>query len=119
MRHVAALALLAMLALAGCGDDEDTTSTATTTVTETATDPYRTGFPEERCRGAESPPNIVEVISYGADCGAVEDAMAELESVSKSFRIGDFECSRTSGGRLGGTWECLGEASYFTFEFGD
>jgi hypothetical protein len=123
---VATIALVAAGALAGCGDDEGTTTTSTTTtstttatITETAADPHGTGLPEERCREAESPPNIVDVISYGADCGAVEDAMSELRSVSKSFRIGDFECSRTSGTRLGGTWECLGEASYFTFEFGD
>ena len=99
--------------LAGCGDDE----TTTVTVTEVAGD--QTGLPEERCREAESPPNIVDVISYGADCGAVADAMAEIGSVSTEFRIGDFQCSRVSGSELSGTWECRGEASYFTFQFGD
>jgi hypothetical protein len=125
----------AALALAACGDDETTTTvTSTETVsapasttastvpeatTSSTTDEHDTGLPEERCRGAESPPNIVEVISYGADCGAVEEAMAEIQSVSRSFRIGDFQCTRTGGSALSGTWECRGEASYFTFEFGD
>ena len=74
---------------------------------------------EERCTAAESPPNIVNVISHGADCGAVADAMAEIRSVSREFRIGDFQCTRVEGTRLSGTWECRGEANYFTFDFGD
>ena len=45
--------------------------------------------------------------------------MAEIRSVSTEFRIGDFECARTSGSELSGTWECRGEASYFTFQFAD
>jgi hypothetical protein len=110
-----ALAALAAGALVACGDDE--TSTTTSQSTSTSTD--QTGLPEQSCPKAESPPNIVNVVSYGASCEAVEDAMSELKSVSTEFRIGDFECSRTSGTRLGGTWECKGEASYFTFEFGD
>ena len=139
----------AALVIGGCGsDDEDqpggesesstTTSQATTTESTTSTtEPTSTvettttteatttstedttGLPKQRCRGAESPPNIVDVISYGADCGAVEAAMAELQSVAREFRIGDFECARVSGVALSGVWECRGEASYFTFVFGD
>lgn len=127
-------ALLASLALAlgACGDDETTTVTETETVTTTTTAEAETtdettteetttdaDFPEVPCPGAESPPNITAVISRGIDCAAVEDAIAELQSVSRKFRIGDFFCERVSGGRLGGSWECLGEAGFFTFEFGD
>ena len=144
MTVFACTALIA-LGAAGCGDDESTdsgedtstTSTSTTdssttsepttststesstTSTESTTNPDDTGLPKERCKGAESPPNIVNVISYGTDCGAVEAAMAEIQSVSKNFRIGDFECSRRSGGPFGGVWECKGEASYFIFDFAD
>ena len=78
-----------------------------------------TGLPEQPCPKAESPPNIVNVVSYGASCEAVEDAMSQIKSVSRQFRIGDFECTRTSGTRLSGAWECKGEAAYFTFDFGD
>src|SRR4051794_20393313 len=119
------IAALAAFAIAACGQKQgtggkSTTTTATTSTTESTSAPTdETGLPKERCPGAESPPNIVDVISYGAPCSAVEDAMAQLKSVSTSFRIGDFECSRTSGSELSGTWECLGEASYFTFAFGD
>ena len=134
---VAALAsALAVLALLGCGEDDDSEraspAATTTSVSEpaigatgetggttTPTIEDDTGLPEERCEGAESPPNIINVISYGTDCGAVEAAMAEIGSVSRTFRIGDFDCSRRSGTALGGVWECRGEASYFTFEFGD
>jgi hypothetical protein len=112
---IAIAALVLALGLAACGGDDETT--ATTTTTSTSTD--ETGLPEQPCPKAESPPNIVNVVSYGASCEAVEDAMSQLQSVSKQFRIGDFECTRTSGTRLSGTWECKGEASYFTFEFGD
>jgi hypothetical protein len=109
----------AAVAIAACGDeDATTTSPATTTATETTvTD--GTGLAEERCTEAESPPNIVNVISHGTDCGAVADAMAEIRSVSRAFRIGDFQCTRVEGTRLSGTWECRGEANYFTFDFGD
>jgi hypothetical protein len=120
------LAAVAVGALAACGDEDQTsaaggepTITTTEESTVSTTTITGTGLPKERCEGAESPPNIVDVISHGADCGAVEAAMADLESVSKEFRIGDFQCARTSGGPLGGSWECRGEASYFTFEFGD
>jgi hypothetical protein len=122
MRALATAAVAAALvlgALVGCGDDEDDEGggeTTTTTVTQTGAD---TDFQPQPCPGADSPPNIVDVTSYGADCAAVEDAMAELRSVGREFRIGDFDCARTSGTRLGGTWECRGEASYFTFVFGD
>ena len=102
--------------LGACGGDDETTAT-TSSSTTTSTD--ETGLPEQACPKAESPPNIVNVVSYGASCEAVEDAMSQLQSVSKQFRIGDFECTRSSGTRLSGTWECKGEASYFTFEFGD
>ena len=130
-------ALLIALAALGCGEDDEPESTSTTApaattadgptgaggietpTTSTTTTTENTGLPEERCDGAESPPNITEVLSYGADCGAVEDAMAEIQSVSTNFRIGDFECSRISGSELSGTWECRGEATYFTFEFAD
>ena len=124
VRTLAAAAIAAALALgalSGCGDDEDDEGggeTAPTTVTESQTG-ADTDFQPQACPGADSPPNIVEVTSYGADCAAVEDAMAELRSVGREFRLGDFECARTSGTRLGGTWECRGEASYFTFVFGD
>jgi hypothetical protein len=110
------IAALAALALAACGGDDEGASTSPSTST---TSDSTGGLPKQRCRAAESPPNIVNVISHGADCGAVEAAMAELTQVRTKFRIGDFECARTSGGRLSGTWECRGEASYFTFEFGD
>ncbi len=91
------LAALAAVAIAACGDEEETTtSPATTTATETTvTD--GAGLAEERCTEAESPPNIVNVISHGADCGAVADAMAEIRSVSREFRIGDFQCTRVEG----------------------
>ena len=136
MRHLIAIsaAAVALLGLAACGGDDDETSTpapATSTPTvdsgptgstgpvDTSTTTDSTGLPEERCKDAESPPNIVNVVSYGADCGAVEDAMSEIRSVSENFRIGDFECTRISGSELSGTWECRGEATYFTFEFAD
>jgi hypothetical protein len=110
-----AVALLVLaVGIGGCGGDDETSSTTTTS---TSTD--ETGLPEQPCPKAESPPNIINVVSYGAACEAVEDAMSQLQSVSKQFRIGDFECTRSSGTRLSGTWECKGEASYFTFEFGD
>ncbi len=100
----------------------ESTITASTTV-ESTTDSGgisdTTGLPKERCRGAERPPNIVDVIAYGADCAAVEATMAELQSVSREFRIGDFDCARVSGIAISGIWECRGEASYFTFTFGD
>jgi hypothetical protein len=110
------LALLAVGAGA-CGGDDETTASSSTTTTSTSTD--ETGLPEQDCPHAESPPNIVNVVSYGASCEAVEDAMSQLQSVSRQFRIGDFECTRSSGTSLSGTWECKGEASYFTFDFGD
>jgi hypothetical protein len=126
MRTLALITCMALsLAVAGgCGDEDkpETTTTAdattptTTTSTTTAAD---TDFQPEPCPGADSPPNIVDVTSYGTDCGAVEDAMAELRGVSREFRIGDFECSRTEGMALSGKWKCRGEASYFTFTFGD
>jgi hypothetical protein len=115
--------LVAALALAGvsaCGDDDDDAPAAGTETTTTTTETVgETDFQPVPCPDADSPPNIVNVTSYGADCGAVEDAMDELRSVGREFRLGDFECARTSGTRLGGTWECRGEAAYFTFEFGD
>jgi hypothetical protein len=117
--------LVAAAALGGCGEKQEPTigprtDFSTTTVPPTTTTTtHGTGLPKQRCPKAESPPNITQVISHGADCGAVEDAMAKLRSVSREFRIGDFECKRASGARLGGTWECRGEASYFTFEFAD
>jgi hypothetical protein len=109
------------LALAACGDDDegDGAGTVTTTTEDVTTVTDDTGLPEERCPEAESPPNITNVISYGADCGAVADAMAQIQSVSRQFRIGDFECTRVEGTRLSGVWECRGEASYFTFTFAD
>jgi hypothetical protein len=112
-----ALSFLAAAALGACGgDDDETTGTAETSPTTTST----TGaVGTERCTEAESPPNIVNVISHGTDCGAVAEAMAEIRSVSREFRIGDFQCTRVEGARLSGTWECRGEANYFTFEFGD
>jgi hypothetical protein len=115
LRTAVAIALAALVLGAGaCGGDDETTSATTTS---TSTD--ETGLPQQHCPQAESPPNIVNVISYGASCEAVEDAMSQLQSVSRQFRIGDFECTRSSGTKLSGTWECKGEASYFTFDFGD
>lgn len=135
-KALALAAALALVAVSACGDDESTT--VTTTVTETAADTTTdtdgdtttdtpppdlttesTDFEPRPCPGADSPPNITNVTSYGADCEAVEAAMAKLRTVSKMFRLGDFECFRLSGNRLGGIWECRGEASFFTFEFGD
>jgi hypothetical protein len=117
----ALLAICVLVAVTAPGCDDDESPSAQGPTTEPVAEPVGggTGLPRERCRGAESPPNIVDVVSHGADCGAVEDAMAELRSVSTRFRIGDFECARVSGTSLGGTWECRGEASYFSFEFGD
>jgi hypothetical protein len=110
-----ATAALVAAALAACGDDE-TTGTAETSPTTTNTD---IAVGTERCAEAESPPNITNVVSHGTDCGAVADAMAEIRAVSREFRIGDFQCARVAGTRLSGTWECRGEANYFTFEFAD
>jgi hypothetical protein len=112
-----ALSILAAAALGACGgDDDETAGTAETSPTTTNT---TIAVGTERCTEAESPPNIVNVISHGTDCGAVADAMAEIQSVSREFRIGDFQCERVEGTRLSGTWECRGEANYFTFQFGD
>jgi hypothetical protein len=111
-----ALAALSVAALGACGDDE-TTGTAETSPATTTTTDIAAGT--ERCTEAESPPNITNVVSHGTDCGAVADAMAEIRSVSREFRIGDFQCARVEGTRLSGTWECRGEANYFTFEFAD
>jgi hypothetical protein len=122
MRPVKATIAISLVVLAlgasACGGDDETPATATTS-TSSSTSTDETGLPEEPCPKAESPPNIVNVVSYGASCEAVEDAMSQLQSVSRQFRIGDFECMRSSGTSLSGTWECKGEASYFTFEFGD
>jgi hypothetical protein len=129
VKPIAAIACLILLttALAGCGDD-NTAAPPTVTVTETITPPAAEGatgeegetdFAAEPCPGADSPPNIAEVTSYGADCGAVEDAMSKVGSISREFTLGDFECSRVEGSSLAGTWECRGEASHFTFEFAD
>lgn len=143
--HAVVGVTLLALALGACGDDDDSTATtastpaAETTATETAEDTTTTqedtttgeasdgeapidpvtGNQGEFCRGAESPPNIVNVISYGTDCAAVEAAMSEIRGVTKSFRIGDFQCTRESGSKFSGTWECLGEANFFTFDFAD
>jgi hypothetical protein len=111
------LTALTAAALAACGDDETSTTTPATSTEVSSTATTTAG--EERCTDAESPPNIVNVISHGADCGAVADAMGEIGSVSREFRIGDFQCTRVEGSRLSGTWECRGEANYFTFAFGD
>jgi hypothetical protein len=126
MRLALALACTALtLGLAACGDDDDSSEEATPAATTTDTTTPASGtsdaadFPAEPCPGADSPPNIVNVTSYGTDCGAVEDAMAKLGSAEEEFRLGDFECAQLEGSSLGGTWECRGEASYFTFEFGD
>lgn len=117
MKATIAISVVALaVGLGACGGDDETSAT-TSSSTSTSTD--ETGLPEQPCPKAESPPNIVNVVSYGASCEAVEDAMSQIKSVSRQFRIGDFECTRTSGTRLSGTWECKGEASYFTFEFGD
>ena len=107
-----ALAGLALccLALAACGEDDE----GTTTPDSTAAD-----APAEACPGADSPPNITNVTAYGTSCEAVEDAMAEIGSVSEEFVLGDFDCGRIKGNELAGTWECRGEANYFTFEFAD
>jgi len=131
MKRAAALALaLTSIALVACGDDENTTTvTETITVISGATgDVGPTGptpttgdtdFPAEPCPDADSPPNITEVTSYGTDCAAVEDAIAKIGPVTEEFRLGDFDCARTEGSELAGTWECKGEASYFTFKFAD
>jgi hypothetical protein len=129
---VAMLACLAALALAACGDDDEE-GDGTTTATETTTTEAGAGasgeegsgstgpsdFQPRLCPGAELPPNITKVISYGATCDAVEDAMAQLGPVSKRFDLGDYSCERTSGSALAGTWTCKGEATYFIFEFAD
>jgi hypothetical protein len=113
----------AVLALAACGDDDE--SASTTSSTESTADAGATGATGgdgsqgEPCPGADSPPNITDVTSYGADCAAVEDAMAKIGSISTSFELGDFSCERESGSELAGTWRCDGEAAYFTFDFAD
>jgi hypothetical protein len=124
--RLAAVALSLLCAgsvLAACGDDDETTTT-TETVTSGATggDGGATGagdFQPERCPGADSPPNITNVTAYGANCAAVEDAMAKIGAVATRFKLGDFDCERTEGSELAGTWTCRGEATYFTFDFGD
>ncbi len=117
--------LLVGVSLAACGDDDEDTTT-TETVTSGATgdggDGGATGtgdFQPEKCPGADSPPNITNVTAYGADCAAVEDAMAKIGAVATSFRLGDFDCERSKGSELAGTWTCSGEATYFTFQFAD
>ena len=120
-----ALLAAAVLALAACGDDDDESASTTSSTTETTADEGATGATGtdgsqgEPCPGADSPPNITDVTSYGADCAAVEDAMAKIGSIATSFELGDFSCERESGNELAGTWRCDGEASYFTFEFAD
>jgi hypothetical protein len=107
---VLAVLTVCCLALAACGDDEDATTTA---------DPTPADAPAERCPDADSPPNITNVTAYGTSCEAVEDAMARIGAVSEEFVLGDFDCGRIKGDELAGTWECRGEANYFTFEFAD
>src|SRR5688500_1665067 len=119
---LSALLVVALLALAACGDDNDEDETRATeaTTTEGATGTTGEGGAQaEPCPGADSPPNITELTSYGLDCAAVEEAMADIGSVSTEFDLGDFSCSRESGSELSGTWRCDGEAGYFTFLFGD
>jgi hypothetical protein len=131
MKLAPALALIALIAsvgLAACGDDDEETTTAADTTTTETTEVGATGeegatgesdFQPKACPGAASPPNITEVTSYGADCAAVEEAMAEIGAVKTRFSLGDFSCERTSGHELAGTWTCRGEATYFTFKFAD
>ena len=115
----------AVLVLAACGDDNDDESEGTAGSTETTTSEGATGATgtdgatAEPCPGADSPPNITNVNSYGIDCAAVEDAMAGIGSVSAKFKLGDFSCAIESGEELSGVWRCSGEAGYFTFAFGD
>ena len=128
-RALALVFALASIALAACGDDDGSTTTVTETITVISgatgdvgpitTTTGDTDFPAEPCPDADSPPNITEVTSYGTDCEAVEDAMAQIGPVSEEFKLGDFDCARTEGSELAGTWECKGEASYFTFKFAD
>lgn len=123
---LSALLVAALLALAACGDDNDDESAGTTGGTPTTEEGVTGATGEdgetgdgEPCPDADSPPNITAVTSYGADCAAVEDAMADIGPITESFQLGDFACEQTSGSELAGTWECRGEATYFTFEFGD
>ncbi len=123
-RPALALILAAVLLLAACGDDDDATTASTTatesTGTEGATGATGGGSAEsEPCPGADSPPNITNVTSYGVDCSAVEDAMSKIGSISTQFELSDFSCERTEGGELAGVWRCDGEAAYFTFDFAD
>ena len=127
-RALALVFALASIALAACGDDDGSTTTVTETITVISgatgdvgpiTTTGETDFPAEPCPDADSPPNITEVTSYGTDCEAVADAMAQIGPVSEEFKLGDFDCARTEGSELAGTWECKGEASYFTFKFAD
>lgn len=122
---LSAILIALALALAACGDDseDEGETTSTTTVSEGATGASGAsgehGSEGAPCADAESPPNITAVTAYGADCETVEDAMAELGSVSANFELGDFDCKRTAGSELSGTWRCEGEAGHFTFQFAD
>ncbi|MGI9020323.1 MAG: hypothetical protein ACR2G3_06400 [Solirubrobacterales bacterium] len=123
---LSAILIAAALALAACGGDDEGEATTTTTVSEGATGATgasgasgEEGSEGAPCAEAESPPNITKVTAYGADCEAVEDAMGELGSVSTKFELGDFDCERTAGSELSGSWRCHGEAGYFTFQFAD
>ena len=139
-------ALAAAALLAGCGSDSETitvtetqtvaASTDTTSATgdSTSTEPSAettstaeaattttetTSADETSCPGAESPPNITNVVPVGVDCATVEAAMSQIGSISKTFSLGDFQCQRTSGFRLSGIWTCVGVDGSFTFDFGD
>jgi predicted small lipoprotein YifL len=122
---LSALLAAAVLSLAACGDDEDEASTTTSQPTATTAGAGATGATGdgvakgEPCTGAGSPPNITQVTSHGIDCAAVEDAMADIGSVSAKFKLGDFTCALESGEEVSGLWRCDGEAGYFTFAFGD
>jgi len=111
VRIAAALALVVCsTALVACGDEDEPAATTTATGLDAQAQP---------CPGADSPPNITEVTSYGTSCEAVEAALGEVGEISEEFVIGDFDCGRIEGDQLAGTWECRGEANYFTFKFAD
>lgn len=125
---VALIAALAMTGLAACGsDDEDTSTTSSSPAADTAATGAsgedgasgESGAAGAPCPAADSPPTITDVTSYGANCAAIDDAIAKIGSVSEEFTLGEFKCARTDGSDVGGTWRCDGEGDYFTFEFSD
>ena len=131
LRYSLALAFAAAVVTACGGDGETTTvtevvtttqattETTTTTVTEAAggegTDAASTDCPSS----TGIPPNVTGVMVTGLSCDEAQTVIDAFGPISKSFSAADFECARTSGGRLGGSWACTSGERSFSFAFGD